>query len=134
MSIDGRENMLAANNGLHWTLPRAFLFRAGGCWGRVAEAGRARDSERRFWQGRDWACLVEYEHDQRRNRLTRRITTFRKAGRHYRRAEETHIQQLYKGSQFACELRKIGFRVHTVRRYGKFRFPRALVGLIARKQ
>src|SRR5947199_3994414 len=50
----------------------------------VAEPGRARDSERRYWQGRDWACLVEYEHDRRRNRLTRRITTFRKAGRHYR--------------------------------------------------
>ena len=99
----------------------------------VAEPGRAQGSDRRFWIGRDWACLVEYDHDQRRNLLTRRITTFRKVGQQYRRAEETHVQQLYAESQLAGDLRDIGFRVRTVRSYGEFRFPKALVGLIARK-
>jgi hypothetical protein len=85
----------------------------------------------RFSSG--WACLTEYEHDQRRNRLTRQITTFRRVGRQYRRAEETHVQQLYEGARLAGDLREIGFRVRTVGGYGDFRFPKALVGLIARK-
>jgi SAM-dependent methyltransferase len=99
----------------------------------VAEPGRARGADRRFWKGGDWACLTEYVHDQRRKRLIRRITTFRKLGRQYRRAEETHVQQLYAGSQLAGDLRGMGFRVRTVRGYGDFRFPKGLVGLIARK-
>jgi hypothetical protein len=65
--------------------------------------------------------------------LTRQITTFRKVGRQYRRAEEAHVQQLYPGSQLAGDLREIGFRVRTVRGYGDLRFPKAHVGLIARK-
>jgi hypothetical protein len=65
--------------------------------------------------------------------LTRRITTFRKVGRYYRRAEETHVQQLYQGSQLAGDLREIGFRVRTVRGYRGLRFLKAQVGLIARR-
>ena len=99
----------------------------------VAEPRRAKGSDRRFWEGQDWACLVEYKHNRRRNLLTRENTTFRKIGRHYRRTKETHVQQLYRGSQLAGDLRQIGFRVRTVRGYGDFRFPKALVGLIARK-
>lgn len=99
----------------------------------VAEPGRARGADRRFWEGRDWACLTEYGHDRQRNRLTRHVITFRKVGRHYRRAEEFHVQQLYDGSQLAAGLREIGFRVRTVRGYGDFRFPEAHVGFIARK-
>jgi hypothetical protein len=99
----------------------------------VAEPGRADGWDRRFWQGHDWACLTEFDHDQRRNLLTRRMTTFRKVGRHYRRAEETHVQQLYRGSQLAGDLRGAGFRVRTIRGYGDLRFVKAHVGLIARR-
>ncbi len=99
----------------------------------VAEPGRAKGSSRSFWQGPDWACLTEFVQDEPRNLLTRRITTFRKVGRHYRRAEETHVQQLYSASQLADDLRQIGFRVRTVRGYGDLRFARAHAGLIARK-
>jgi SAM-dependent methyltransferase len=99
----------------------------------VAEPGRAKGSSRSFWEGPDWACLVGFVHDKQRHLLTRRITTFRKAGRQYRRAEETHVQQLYRASQLAGDLRKVGFRVRTVRGYGDYRFPKAHAGLIARK-
>ena len=99
----------------------------------VAEPGRATRSSRNFWKGSDWACLVEYDDDPRCDRLTRRITTFRKNGEQYRRDEEIHKHQLYKGTELAMELRKIGFRVRIVKGYGEFRFPKAHVGLIARK-
>ena len=33
----------------------------------VAEPGRARSSSRAFWEGQDWACLVEYVHDESRH-------------------------------------------------------------------
>ena len=99
----------------------------------VAEPARARGSSRSFWQGPDWACLTEFVQDERRHLLTRQIITFRKVGRHYRRAEETHIQQLYRASQLAGDLRNIGFRVRTVRGYGDLRFAKAHTGLIARK-
>ena len=99
----------------------------------VAEPGRARGSDRRFWQGRDWACLTEFDNDQRRDLLTRRMTIFRKVGRLYRRAEETHVQQLYRGSQLADDLRETSFRVRTVRGYGDLRFVEAQVGFIARR-
>lgn len=99
----------------------------------VAEPGRARRWDRRFWMGDDWACLVEFDHTPRRNLLTRRITTFRRVGRHYRRAEETHVQRLYRGLELAGDLREVGFRVRIVRGYGGFRFVKAQVGLIARR-
>ena len=99
----------------------------------VAEPGRAEGSSRCFWEGSDWACLTEFVQDGPRRQLTRQVTTFRKVGRYYRRAEETHVQQLYRASQLAGDLRKIGFRVRTVRRYGDFRFAKAHAGLIARK-
>ena len=99
----------------------------------VAEPGRAQGSSRRFWEGPDWACLTEFVQDEPRHLLTRQITTFRKVGRHYRRTEETHVQQLYRAPQLAGDLRKIGFRVRIVRGYGDFRFPKAHAGLIARK-
>jgi SAM-dependent methyltransferase len=99
----------------------------------VAEPGRARAFGRRFWKGPDWACLVEFSHDLRRNRLTHQITTFRKAGRDYRRAEETHVQQLYAGPQLVGDLRAIGFHVRTIRGYGEFRFQKRQVGVIAWK-
>jgi SAM-dependent methyltransferase len=99
----------------------------------VAEPGRARGSSRCFWEGPDWACLTEFVLDEPRHRLTRRVTTFRKVGRHYRRAQETHVQQLYRVSELASDLRKIGFRVRMARGYGDFRFAKAQAALIARK-
>ncbi len=99
----------------------------------VAEPGRAAGSVRNFSKGSDWACLVEYDEQPRRDRLTRRITTIRRNGKQYRRDEEIHVQQLYKGTELAAELRRIGFSVRTVRGYGELRFPRAHVGLIAKK-
>jgi hypothetical protein len=95
--------------------------------------GRTRADGTRFWTGRDWICLVDYEQDCRRRLLTRHITTLRRSGRLYRRSEETHVQKLYKGRDLAKDLRDIGFRVRVVRNYGRFRLKEGHVVLIARK-
>jgi len=99
----------------------------------VAEPGRDHRRARHFNQTDDWACLVEFEEDPRSARLTRHITTFRKQGKNYRRAEETHVLQLYKGTELADDLCEIGFKTRIVRSYGDYQLPKNLVGLIARK-
>jgi len=65
--------------------------------------------------------------------LTRRITTFRKTGRFYRRADEIHRLRLYDAAALAEELRALGFRVRTLRRYGNHGLYRARVAFVARK-
>lgn len=98
----------------------------------IAEPGRHRDLQRSFWEGDDWANLVEFQTDPSGETLTRRIVTFRKMGEHYRRHEETHVLKLYRSTDIAQMLRATGFRVRHVRSYGEYRLPGGLVGLIAR--
>jgi hypothetical protein len=61
------------------------------------------------------------------------MTIFRQVGNLYRRSEEVHCVQLYKGSEIAKELRQVGFRVRIIRGYGELRFRKAHVGFIATK-
>jgi SAM-dependent methyltransferase len=99
----------------------------------VAEPGRGDGPRLKHSQGTDWAVLVEVDEDKDRRRLTRRITTFRKVGRLYRRALEVHELQLYDRSAIVSELRGTGFRVRTLGGYSPQRFPKASVGFLARK-
>jgi SAM-dependent methyltransferase len=99
----------------------------------VAEPGRCGGRTQGFREGDGWAVLVEYQHDVPKQRLARRIVTFRKIGESYRRHEETHPQQLYKGSSIARMLRKIGFRVRLMRSYGSYPLAENVVALVARK-
>ena len=94
----------------------------------------ANGNSRRNWrEGKDWAVLVEVEEDQKRNLLQRRITSFRQIGKLYRRSEEVHCLQVYKSAELAAELRRAGFHVRILRGYGRFRFPAAHAGFLARK-
>jgi SAM-dependent methyltransferase len=99
----------------------------------VAEPGQVPQGTKTggFTEGEDWAVLVERQED--RGTLTRRITTFRKEGEHYRRSDEVHRQRLYRAPDIATELRRVGFRVRTVRGYGGHRLPRAHAAFVARK-
>ena len=100
----------------------------------VALPGRCRGREQAFAKGRDWACLIQYEHNLRARRLTRRITTFRRVGRTYRRSEEVHCQQLYEAETIRGMLRDAGFNVRQVRRFGRQQLPEHVIGFIARKR
>jgi SAM-dependent methyltransferase len=97
--------------------------------GQVVQGGVSKG----FSSGEDWVVLFEKEEDRERRVLTRRITSFRKVGEHYRRAEETHRQQLYKAVDVARELRRAGFRVRTMRSYGRYPLPKAHAAFLARK-
>jgi len=99
----------------------------------IAEPRRGKGPRRHYRQGPGWAVLVEVDEDARTNRLTRRITTFRKAGELYRRDEEIHQLQLYKRGEVANELRDVGFRVRTISAYGAQQMIEGCVGIIARK-
>jgi SAM-dependent methyltransferase len=99
----------------------------------VAQAGRCRGLRQRFFEGKDWVCLVEYRHDVAKQQLTRRIVSFRKADDRYRRNEEIHLQQLYPGAKVADMLRGIGFRVRQVRSYGEYFLGDGVVAFVARK-
>src|SRR5262245_2693017 len=86
---------------------------------------------RNFIIGKDWAVLVENR--ERKNFLTRQITTFRKVGRFYRRGRETHTLRLYRSSDITAALCRSGFSVRTLRGYGDTRFWPGLTGFVARK-
>lgn len=99
----------------------------------VATPGRAAGPSRKYWEGDDWAVLVEFDEDGKRKRLTRRITSFRKVGKLYRRDREVHHVRLYDRTELATMLRGVGFRVRPLRGYGELRFPKGLAGFQARK-
>jgi SAM-dependent methyltransferase len=99
----------------------------------IAPPGRGKGPRQRHRQGKDWAIMTEVDEDTATNRLTRRITTFRKRGRRYIRGEEVHILQLYKKAEILNELRRAGFRVRTVRAYGEQPMIGNCVGFVARK-
>lgn len=102
----------------------------------VAETTLEPVARRTFFEGTDWACLVSYQrdpddaHDQH---LMRRIITFRRQGRAYRRSEELHRIQLYRAAEIAALLRKNGFRVRTYRRYGELELLPHRIAFVARK-
>jgi SAM-dependent methyltransferase len=99
----------------------------------IAEPGRGKGVRHRHRQGKDWAALSDVDEDTETNRLTRRITIFRKRGQSYFRAEEVHILQLYRRSDIAAELRGAGFRVRTLSGYGEQPMLAGCVGFMARK-
>lgn len=101
----------------------------------IAEPGQVPRgiTTRDFSQGEDWTVLVEREEDRERETLTRRITSFRRVGEHYRRSDEVHHLRLYRAADVAEALRRAGFRPRTMRRYGSYRLPRAHAAFVARK-
>ena len=101
----------------------------------VAEPGRVPGTGplRTFVEGNDWAVLVNSREDRKRRFLARTITTFRQVGDLCRRDQEAHCQRLLPQLELAAQLRSIGFRVRVLRGYGRLRFGRGHVGLLARK-
>jgi SAM-dependent methyltransferase len=101
----------------------------------IAEPGQVRQEApiKGFTEGEDWIVLVEKHEDREQETLTRRIITLRKICEHYRRDDEVHQLQLYKVTDVATELHRVGFQVQTMRSYGRYSLPIAHAAFIARK-
>jgi SAM-dependent methyltransferase len=91
------------------------------------------DPVQRFHSRGDWAAFVEARENASRALLTRRIVTFRKAGRLYRRADEIHRLRLYPRDAVEARLKAAGFTVRALPSYGTFQLPPAHAILLARK-
>ncbi|HVP50908.1 MAG TPA: class I SAM-dependent methyltransferase [Terriglobales bacterium] len=96
----------------------------------IAEPGRA--LRRAHAQGKDWAIL--FEAVPGRDLLIRRMTTFRKVGKLYRRSQEIHRLRLYRGSDVAGELRAAGFTVRVLHAYGHMPLPPGCTAFVATKR
>ena len=94
---------------------------------------RGSGPQRRYFEGDDWTVLVEAEEDLARHELVRRITSFRRVGKLYRRSYEEHVQHLFDPGEMRALLRKLGFRVRTSRGYGELKFSPGQVAFIATK-
>jgi len=95
---------------------------------------RAGETSQRHWLGKDWAICVTYTCDEGKRRFERDIVTFRKkAGGGYARSREIHRIRLFPPREFAGELRRVGFRVTTSRRYGALMLGPGHRAFIARK-
>lgn len=96
----------------------------------IAEPGRALRCAHA--EGEDWAILFAAEAS--RDLLIRRMTTFRRIGKLYRRSEETHRLRLYRSSEIAAELRGAGFAVRVLRAYGRMPLPSGNAAFVATKR
>jgi hypothetical protein len=63
----------------------------------------------------------------------RRASPVSPIGDGWHRHAETHVIQLFDTGQVARLLRRLGFRVRVVRRYGEYRLLHGRAGLLARK-
>ena len=83
--------------------------------------------------GPDWAVLAEVRED-RRGRLVRDITTFRRVGSGYRRGHERHEQRVASRREIESALRAAGFSARATRRYGEFELAPRRLAFRARKR
>jgi SAM-dependent methyltransferase len=94
-----------------------FVFDLAGPGG-VAGGGPVRS----WYEGEDWAVLVETVEDESPAILTRRMTTFRQLDGRWRRGRETHRQRLHRAGDVAARLRASGLRARVRRGYAGERF------------
>ncbi len=83
--------------------------------------------------GGGWAVHVEVRELGRERIVERRITSFRRVGRLYRRTVELHWQRRWDTKEVNRLLRETGFRVWAVRTYGNARLPHGGVVFFAQK-
>lgn len=103
------------------------LFDAAGP-GRVPGGG----SLKTWVDGGDWALLMHAEEDAAAGRLTRCITSFRRAGELYRRDEECHELDLLPPDAINADLEAAGFAIQRLDAYAGHALPAGLHGFLAR--
>ena len=87
----------------------------------VATPARARTAGRSFDVGDGWVLCNEVSAD--RGTLTRRIITFTRAGRAWRRAEAEHALRLFEPTDVLTALDRAGYDGRRIRAYGREQRP-----------
>jgi SAM-dependent methyltransferase len=82
--------------------------------------------------GGDWALLMHATEDHAAGRLTRCITSFRRVGELFRRADECHELELLSPDDLLADLEAAGFETRLVDRYAGHPLPAGLTGYFAR--
>ena len=93
----------------------------------AAEPGRGAGAAPRHWQAEDWAILVDAEEPLGSRLLTRRITTFTRAGDGFRRGREVHRLDLYPRGEVQARLAAAGLAATLRAGYGDLAVPPGLV-------
>lgn len=90
---------------------------------------------RSWFEGPDWAVLVETDGDRRRAELNRFIVTYRrtKGGQLYRRGEELHRLRLLQSEHVTADLESAGFDVTPLTSFGRYRFFPGMAAMLARR-
>ena len=85
----------------------------------VATPERTHTAGRTFFEGEDWLLCNDVSGDAAKRTLTRHITVFRRAGRTWRRSDESHPLQLYDPDAVLADLDDAGFDATQIRTYGR---------------
>ena len=91
-------------------------------------------SAHRHFEGKDWALMMDVEDHSRRRFLRRKITTFRKIGKAYRRQTEVHEVELYRRTEVLRKLEAKGFEAKSSRTYGHKRLLEGRLAFTARRR
>ncbi len=83
--------------------------------------------------GPDWAVIAAIEEDPAKQKLVRRIDSFRKIGMQYRRQTEIHRLGIYPVVDVRQMLEAVGFSVRVYPGYGKYHLGADRKVLLARK-
>ena len=93
---------------------------------------------RHWFEGSDWAVLVETDGRRSRRELNRYIVSYRQSGRAYRRTfrrtEELHRLRLLTIAEVSADLEAAGFAVTPLRAFGRYRFFPGMAAMLARKK
>lgn len=83
--------------------------------------------------GPNWALMAEIEEDPQQKKLIRRITSFRKTGRHFRRQIEIHQLGVYPAAEVKKMLQSTGFHARVYTGYGTYDLGPDRKVLVAKK-
>jgi SAM-dependent methyltransferase len=100
----------------------------------VATPGRGAGPPVRWHAGDGWVVIARVDENARRGMLTRRIATFRRRGRTWRRTDEVHRLRLYRPARVLKALTSAGFAARAIGGYDRYRLPRGWVGFVASRR
>ncbi len=89
---------------------------------------------KQFFQTQNWTTLVENIHSETPLMMTRKISSFVRAGEYYERVDETHHLRLINPNMLAHRMTTLGFEFEMFDCYGPTPLPAGCIGFCAYKR